>query len=107
MDKKQAIQTIMQLKNTCLDVDYVEKLIYNNIVNNEYRNDSLDFNDIMSEKKQDNVDQINAILDSLSNIVIKAYENGVPIESIIDRLDNTIKGISSKEENKTKTLIRR
>jgi len=49
MDKKQAIQTIMQLKNTCLDVDYVEKLIYNNIVNNEYRNDSLDFNDIMNK----------------------------------------------------------
>jgi len=84
-----------------------ETIFFFNKVSLKNNKNFIDFNDIMSEKKQDNVDQINAILDSLSNIVIKAYENGVPIESIIDRLDNTIKGISSKEENKTKTLIRR
>ena len=67
----------------------------------------INFNDIMIEKKQDNVDQINAILDSLSNMVITAYENGVPIEAIVSVIDNTIKGITSKKEDKTKILVRK
>ena len=67
----------------------------------------IDFNDIMIGKKQDNVDQINATLDSLSNMVVTAYESGVPIEAIVSTLDNTIKGINSKKEDKTKTLVRK
>lgn len=67
----------------------------------------IDFNDIMIEKKQENVDQINATLDSLSSMVTTAYENGVPIEAIVNTLDNTIKGITSKKEDKPKTLIRK
>lgn len=73
----------------------------------ENEKEFIDFNDIMSEKKQDKVEQINAILDSLSNTVIMAYENGVPIESIINKLDSTIKGISSEKEDKPKILVRR
>ena len=69
--------------------------------------DFIDFNDIMTGKKQDNVDQINATLDSLSNMVITAYESGVPIETIVNTLDNTIKEIMSKGEDKTKTLVRK
>ena len=67
----------------------------------------IDFNDIMTEKKQDNVDQINTTLESLSNMVVTAYESGVPIEAIINTLDNTIKGITSKKEDKPKTLVRK
>lgn len=67
----------------------------------------IDFNDIIIGKKQDNVDQINATLDSLSNMVITAYESGVPIEAIVSTLDNTIKGITSKKEDKPKTLVRK
>ena len=62
---------------------------------------------LLLEKKQDNVDQINATLDSLSNMVITAYESGVPIEAIVSTLDNTIKGITSKKEDKPKTLVRK
>ena len=61
----------------------------------------------MIGKKQDNVDQINATLDSLSNMVITAYESRVPIEAIVSTLDNTIKGITSKKEDKSKTLVRK
>ena len=68
---------------------------------------SIDFNDIIIGKKQDNVDQINATLDSLSNMVITAYESGVPIEAIVSTLDNTIKEITSKKEDKPKTLVRK
>ena len=67
----------------------------------------IDFNDIMIGKKQNNVDQINVTLDSLSSMVIDAYENGVPIEAIVSTLDNTIKGIASKKEDKTKTLVKK
>lgn len=66
----------------------------------------IDFNDIMIEKKQDNVDQINATLDSLSSMILTSYESGVPIEAIVSTLDNTIEDITSKKEDKPKTLVR-
>ena len=67
----------------------------------------IDFNDIMIGRKQDNVDQINATLDSLSSMVLTAYESGVPIEAIVSRLDNTIGDITSKKGDKPKTLVRK
>ena len=60
----------------------------------------LDFNDIINGKKQDNVDQINATLDSLSSMVVTAYESGVPIEAITNTLSNTINEITSKKDGK-------
>lgn len=66
----------------------------------------IDFNDILLGKKQDNVDQINATLDSLANMIITAYESKVPIEAIVSTLENTIKNLISKKENKPKTLVR-
>ncbi len=68
--------------------------------------DFIDFNDILLGKKQDNVDQINATLDSLANMIITAYESKVPIEAIVSTLENTIKNLISKKENKPKTLVR-
>lgn len=67
----------------------------------------IDFNDIMIGRKQDNVDQINATLDSLSSMVLTAYESGVPIEAMVSRLDNTIQNITSKKGDKPKTLVRK
>lgn len=59
--------------------------------------DFIDFNDIMTLKKQDNVDKINTILDSLSSMVIATYESGVPIDAIVNKFDNTIEEITSKK----------
>lgn len=64
----------------------------------ENEKEFIDFNDIMTGKKQDNVDYINATLDSLSNMVVNAYESGVPIVAIINTLDNTIRNLSSEKE---------
>ena len=62
----------------------------------------IDFNYVMNGKKQDNVDTIDTTLDYLSNMVISAYEKGVPIEAIANKLDNTIKNISLEKESKSK-----
>ena len=59
--------------------------------------DFIDFNDIMTLKKQDNVDKINTILDSLSSMVIATYESVVPIDAIVNKFDNTIEEITSKK----------
>ena len=40
-------------------------------------------------------------------MVTTAYESGVPIEAIVSTLDNTIKEITSKKEDKPKTLVRK
>ncbi len=53
----------------------------------------IDFNDIMNNKKQEQVDRINTCLETISKMVVATYESGVPIESIIYTLDNTIKEI--------------
>lgn len=66
----------------------------------ENDNDFIDFNDIMAVKKQDKVDDINKILNSLSRMVIAAYENGVPTEAIVNIVDDTVKDIVSKKEDK-------
>ena len=67
----------------------------------------IDFNDIIIGKKQDNVDRINDALNSISSMITTAYESGVPIEAIVNTLDNTIKGITSNKEDKPKTLVRK
>lgn len=67
----------------------------------------IDFNDIMTGKKSEQVDQINAKLDSLAKMVKAIYESGVPIESINYTLENTLKELISQNENKTKSLIRK
>ena len=69
--------------------------------------DFIDFNSIMIEKKQDNLEQINTALNALSNMIITDYENGVPLESIINTINNTIKEITSKKEDKSKVLVRK
>ncbi len=67
----------------------------------------IDFNDIINGKKREKVDQIRTSLDSLSNMVLTAYESGVPIEAITYTLENTIKEIIFPKENKSKSLIKK
>ncbi|MBQ9181799.1 MAG: hypothetical protein IJ134_04120 [Bacilli bacterium] len=61
---------------------------------------SIDYNDIINNKKQENVDFINNSLKTLSEKIIYAYENGVPIEAIKETLQETINDIS-------KTLVKK
>ena len=67
-------------------------------------NDFIDFNDIMINKKQDNVEMIKSSLESLSNMVLSAYEKGVPIEFISSTLDIILLQINSMEDNKSRIL---
>lgn len=75
-----------------------------NKVSLEEDKEFIDFNDIMIGKKRDIVEQINVTLDSLSSMIITAYESGVPIEAIVSTLDNTIKDITSKQEAISKKI---
>lgn len=73
----------------------------------ENEQEFIDFNDIMVDNKQERVDQINASLEALSNMVLTTYESGVPIESIVETLENTIKEITSPKEGNSKALIKK
>lgn len=73
----------------------------------ENEQEFIDFNDIMTGKKQEQVDKINANLESLSNMVLTAYESGAPIEAITYTLENQINEIISKSQNKSKTLTKK
>ena len=72
----------------------------------ENEHEFIDFNDVMTRKKQEKIDQINASLNSLSNMISTIYENGVPIESIVYTLEKSIKELVSKEEDKVKSLTK-
>lgn len=67
-------------------------------------NKFIDFNDIMCQKKQANVDKINSILDTLASMVVNAYENGVPLESMVIKIDKTLRELGSRQEDRPKTL---
>lgn len=78
-----------------------------NKTSQETNEDFIDFNDIIIEKKQDNVNRINTILDSLSSMIMSAYENEVPIQAIANKLNNTINNIYLIKEDKPKTLLKK
>ena len=65
---------------------------------------SIDFNDIMTNKKQDNVDKINATLDFLSSMIDTAYDSGVPLVEISKTLHNKVDELRNKKD-KQKTLV--
>ena len=73
----------------------------------ENKQEFIDFNDIMTNKKQEQVDKVNTILESLSNMVLTAYKNGVPIEAIRYTLEEIIDEITSSKEDNPKTLIKK
>ena len=69
-------------------------------------NNAIDFMNIVNNKKQDNVEYIERSLESISNMFIELYNNGVPIEAMTEALKRTMKGIEKKEHiiNEQKTL---
>ena len=75
-----------------------------NKVDVEDEKEFIDFNDIMNNKKQTSVNKINEILNNLSDVIESAYENGVPIQAIVNTCNNTIEEISSRKEDKFKSL---
>ena len=60
---------------------------------------AIDFMDIVKNKKQDNVEYIERSLESISNMFIELYNNGVPIEAMIEALNRTMKNIEQKQRN--------
>lgn len=65
----------------------------------------IDFNDVVNNKKEDNVDTINEVLDSFENMVISAYDAGVPIEALYFKFEDIIDSINHTEEDKNKYKI--
>ena len=66
----------------------------------------IDFYDIMNDKKKDGVDAITDQLKKMSNSVLEIYKKGVPLEAIIETLDETLTGVKEEQKNPTKTLKR-
>lgn len=58
----------------------------------------IDFNDIMNNKEQDNVKDINKKLEELSKFVISVYEYGVPYDAICDVLGDILIKIKEGEK---------
>ena len=73
----------------------------------ESEKEFIDFNDIMTDKNQEQIDLINASLDSLSNMILTIYESGVPIELIAYIVENTIKEITYQKKYNVKSLIKK
>ena len=65
----------------------------------------IDYNDIILNKKQKQVEYIESCLNSISDMILTAYKNGVPADAIKTTLDNTIQEINSKEEENNKKLL--
>ena len=57
----------------------------------------------MTNKKQKNVGEINDSLDSISDMIMKAYQKGIPLESIKEAV---YKATNIIEDNNQKKLLR-
>ncbi len=67
----------------------------------------IDFMDIINNKKQSNVEYIENGLNNLSNVLMDLYDNGIPIEAMIETFNLFIHHTNSieKERNKVKKKI--
>lgn len=77
--------------------DYVEDTSFHCdrvIVENE--EDFINFNDILTNKKQNNIDKISKNLELLSMIINDCYNDGTPIEAIDNTCSDTIKKLKKK-----------
>ena len=66
----------------------------------------IDFNDILNDKKNSNVDGITQQLKELSNKILELYKNGIPLDALIETLDSSLLEIKNEEKNITKKLKR-
>ena len=60
------------------------------------KKDYIDFIDIINNKQQNNVSQINTVLETLTQMITAIYECGVPIEAITDTVNTAIEDINNK-----------
>ena len=61
---------------------------------------TIDYIDILTNKKQDNVDFIEDELHNLSDVIMSVYNNGVPIEAIEEMINETMRSITLMERCK-------
>lgn len=101
----------IRLGNTGFDIGRLDgqgTLFFCNRVEVENEKNFIDFNNIMNNKKGDNVCVIKNNLKELSNIIVSLYESGVPIQAIVKTLDNTLDDINFKNDlGGVKTLKRK
>ena len=64
----------------------------------ENEKDYIDFNDIISGKRQENVDNIEYFLNYLNDMIVRAYQNGIPLEAISESVNANIKNIRYKRQ---------
>lgn len=67
----------------------------------------IDFNDIITDKKKNNVDEFDIKLNTLADYIKNIYEQGVPGQAIVSTLINAISYIETKENKKVKKLIKK
>lgn len=91
----------IKLENTGFEIGMLVgqgTLFFCNRVQVENEKDFIDFNDILNNKKKDNVTTIKNKLNELSNLVVSLHKNGVPFKAIVITLDNTLNEISSQND---------
>jgi len=64
----------------------------------------INFNDIINNKKNEQVDFINTKLNEIRDMILSTYNIGVPIEAINGTLKDTIGEINKLEDEKIKVL---
>jgi len=64
----------------------------------------IDFNDVLTNKKQSNVSKISKELEKIINRIEKAYQSGVPIEAIKNVVETVFDETYEKQEIKMKSL---
>ena len=60
----------------------------------------IDFNDIINNKKQSNVDEITIKLNEIKNKILQLYQNGIPYNAIENCLSNTMNEMKKTEKEK-------
>lgn len=63
----------------------------------------IDFNDVLTNKKQENVDEISNDLATLSNMILHFCDKDIPVKFIKNILDETLVELSNKEKSKKLT----
>lgn len=82
-------------------------LFFCNRVQIENEKDFIDFNDILNNKKNDNVTTIKNKLNELSNLVVSLYKSGIPLEAIVITLDNTLNEINTQNDLRQIKVLKR
>ena len=82
-------------------------LFFCNRVQIENQKDFIDFNDILNNKTNDNLTTIKNKLNELSNFISSLYKSGVPLEAIINTLDNTLNEMDPKNNPERAKVLKR